>query len=286
MSEEELQRLMAVIKTLTPGQQKRISAIALAFDIPRKFSRLVDSDIVSQDVLVNFGDCLQDHHANSYQALSKDRFEYAFERALKESGISAELVKSRTNREHDITIGGIPVGLKTEAAHNIREDTIHVSKWMELGKGPWVLHALRDLFLEHMQSYSRIFTLRCLRSSPAEIRYELVEIPKALLLEAENCSLVVMEASSQNPKPGYGNPSFHYILTAGQSENFRLKGFERIYVRSTVLGHYAQRHLDKRLRASSAYSAFSSIPTHSRPSSLQTTPVVPDPKNGSSILPS
>ncbi|SAK96704.1 hypothetical protein AWB82_07061 [Caballeronia glebae] len=36
------------------------------------------------------------------------------------------------------------------------------------------------------------------------IRYELVEIPKALLLEAANCELKVCTDSTQNPQPGYG----------------------------------------------------------------------------------
>lgn len=234
MSDEELQRLITVIKRLTPGQQKRINAAALAFDVPRDFSRLSDSDIVSQALLDNFGDRLQDHHANSYQALSKDRFEYALEGALRESGISAELVRSRTNRGHDINIRGTPVSLKTEASRNIREDAIHVSKWMELGKGPWILPLLRDLFLEHMQSYERIFTLRCLSSNPADIKYELVEIPKTLLLEAAQCSLVVSEESRQNPKPGYGyvrdaagKLKFSLYFDGGTERKLQIKGLRK-----------------------------------------------------------
>ena len=99
---------------------------------------------------------------------------------------------------------------------------------MELGKGIWELSLLRDLFLEHMQSYERIFTLRCLSSRQADIKYELVEIPKVLLLEAELCSLIVSEESRQNPKPGYGHVrdaagdiKFSYILTEAQNGNFR-----------------------------------------------------------------
>lgn len=78
------------------------------------------------------GDAMRIHHAFSRQALSKDRFEYAFERALSLCQIPAELVRSRTNRGHDLTIAGVPVSLKTEAAANIKTDMIHVSKWMEL----------------------------------------------------------------------------------------------------------------------------------------------------------
>ena len=71
---------------------------------------------------------------------------------------------------------------------------------MELGKGEWVLSRLRDIFLEHMRSYERIFTLRCLSSDPSKIRYQLVEIAKGLLLEAKKCVLEVRKNSEQKPK--------------------------------------------------------------------------------------
>lgn len=204
ITEKEIGGIVDALRRLTPTQQHLIKATILAFGAPRKFWRASDSDTVTQAVLDNLGDRLLSHHAGSRQALSKDRFEFALEAALNDSGIPASLVKSRTNRGHDLTIAGAPVSLKTEAAANIREDSVHVSKWMELGKGEWKLPLLRDMFLEHMRSYDQIFTLRCLDTDPAHVRYELVEIPKALMLEASNCQLEVREDSRQNPKPGYG----------------------------------------------------------------------------------
>lgn len=209
--------MLEALDRLSPAQQQWVKAAILAFGIPRIFWRAPNSDIVTQAVLENLGDRLLSHHANSRQALSKDRFEFALEAALNASNIPAQLVKSRTNRGHDITIQNSPVSLKTEAAQNIKEDTIHVSKWMELGKGEWVLSRLRDIFLEHMRSYERIFTLRCLSSDPSRIRYELVEIPKSLLLEAQNCVLEVRKDSTQKPKPGYG-----YVKDAAGDLKFSL----------------------------------------------------------------
>lgn len=84
-------------------------------------------------------------------------------------------------------------------------------------EGEWVLSRLRDIFLEHMRSYERIFTLRCLSSDPSKIRYELVEIPKGLLLEAKNCVLEVRKNSEQKPKPGYG-----YVRDAAGDLKFSL----------------------------------------------------------------
>lgn len=184
ITEKEIGEIVDALRRLTPTQQQWIKATILAFGAPRKYWRSLDSDTITQAVLDNLGDRLLSHHAGSRQALSKDRFEFALEAALNDSGI--------------------PASLKTEAAANIKEDSIHVSKWMELGKGEWKLPLLRDLFLEHMRSYERIFTLRCLNTNPAQVCYELVEIPKALMLEASNCQMEVREDSRQNPKPGYG----------------------------------------------------------------------------------
>lgn len=200
----EMGELDDALRRLTAKQQQLIRTTILAFGSLRKFWRALDSVIVTQAVLDSFGDRLLSHHAGSRQPLSKDRFEFALESALNDAGIDEHLVTSRTNRGHDLTIAGVPVNLKTEAAANIDVDSIHVSKWMELGKGEWKLPLLRDRFLEHMKSYDQIFTLRCLENSPAQTRYELVEIPKALMLEAARCELEVREGSRQNPKPGYG----------------------------------------------------------------------------------
>jgi len=217
ITEKEISELVDAIRRLTPKQQQLIKTTILAFGAPRKYWCAADSDIISQAVLDNLGDRLLSHHAGSRQALSKDRFEFALEAALNASGIIAELVKSRTNRGHDLTIAGTPVSLKTEAAANIKEDSIHVSKWMELGEGEWKLPLLRDKFLKHMRSYERIFTLRCLDKDPANVRYELVEIPKALMLKASDCQLEVCEDSRQNPKPGYG-----YVRDAGGQLKYAL----------------------------------------------------------------
>jgi type II restriction enzyme len=81
---------------------------------------------------------------------------------------------------------------------------LHISKFMELGKGPWELPLLRDMFLEHMRSYERILQFRCLAPGPASYLYELVEIPKTLLMEGAVAELVTQAGSRQTPKPGYG----------------------------------------------------------------------------------
>jgi len=112
----DLAALQAALAGLTPSQMGWVQGVILQFKLPHDFQRADDSDFVTDAVLERMGDALRIHHAFSRQALSKDRFEFALERALNLSGIEAELVRSRTNRGHDITIAGVPVSLKTEAA--------------------------------------------------------------------------------------------------------------------------------------------------------------------------
>ncbi len=196
--------LSIAISTLTQSQREWVIAVIRQFQLTTSFWRNTHSELVTDTVLNRLGDALRIHHAFSRQPLSKDRFEFAFERALKLGNFDVKLAASRTNRGHDMTINGIPVNLKTEAAANIKKDMLHISKFMELGRGEWTLPALLRLFLEHMRNYERIFQFRCLEPGPHHFCYELVEIPKILLQEAANAVLEVQEDSRQNPKPGYG----------------------------------------------------------------------------------
>jgi type II restriction enzyme len=202
---------------LTVSQQGWVQAVIDQFKLPHTFAKNSKSDLVDASVLESIGDALRIHHAFSRQALSKDRFEFAFERALTLAGHTATLATSRTNRGHDITVDGVRVSLKTQADAGIKVDSLHISKFMELGRGEWVLATLRDLFLEHMQGYERIFQFRCLEQSATRYRYELVEIPKALLQEAADAKLVIADNSRQNPKPGYG-----YVAAKDGSQKFAL----------------------------------------------------------------
>lgn len=142
----------------------------------------------------------------SAEPFTKDKFEYALERVCNLCEIPA-IRAPRGNPGHDLTIGGTAFSLKTQADAAIQSDYIHISKFMELGKGHWGdkvedLFGLRERFFKHMHSYERILTLRRLRKSGFHV-YELVEIPKTLLLEAASGEFRMMSDSPQFPKPGY-----------------------------------------------------------------------------------
>ena len=216
------------------------------------------SDLINDIVLENIGDLLRIHHAMSRRALSKAPFEYAFEKALQLAEIPARLADSSTNPGYDLKIGDARVSLKTEAAKNVSEHKIHVSKWLEMGKGSWDPPRIQlPRFLEHMTGYDRILTLRCLVQTGRHYYYELVEIPKDLMLEAATgvmeeksktkqdtrpwyCRVIDVEATQQardeyaakkgkkgkEPEPVY---KFSLYFDAGSERKLQVKGLQKHY---------------------------------------------------------
>ncbi|MDG4475396.1 hypothetical protein [Thiovibrio frasassiensis] len=234
MEPSRLTNLCNLLPKLTAGQFEWIENIIKCLSAPFEYERNAASDIVTEEFLAAFGDNLRIHHALSKQAFGKDRFEYALEEILSIGGVPAKLAK-RGNPGHDITIRDVPVSLKTQSDMTIKNDEIHISKFHELGKGKWGsevkdLEGLRDRFFSHMQSYERIFTLRTLSQYPSPWIYELVEIPKSLLLKAKDGTLEMMMGSRQNPKPGYchvkdtnGKLLFQLYFDGGTERKLQIK---------------------------------------------------------------
>lgn len=202
-----LQKLYEALKGLTAGQLQWIEEVAKVFAREHRFWRMENSDLVSPCLLQDFGDALRIHHCFSREPFTKDKFEYAYERVAKFCGLKAELA-SRGNPGHDITINDLRFSLKTQADKNLKLDKLHISKFMELGKGQWSdkdkdLIGLRDQFFKHMQSYDRILSLRSLVPKGGKTwHYELVEIPKPLLMEAKKGELRMARDSKQMRRVG------------------------------------------------------------------------------------
>jgi type II restriction enzyme len=234
----QLEKIQQLLPALTPSQLGWIESVTDAFSLPKHFNRLNNSDLVSASMLASFGDALRIHHCFSREPFSKDKFEYTLERVLQSESRDA-ILASRGNPGQDITIDGQGFSLKTEAAANINNHKIHISKFHELGKGHWVdnvadLYGLRDQFSEHLNHYDRVLVLRKLRRS---IRfcyaYELVEIPKPLLELAALATPDQFEMrlnSAQTPKPGYcyipsrSAPDFMLYFDGGTERKLQIKG--------------------------------------------------------------
>jgi len=239
MTDDQQQRINELIRkipSLTAGQIYWLERVLRVFESPHEF-QLVGSDLLAQTTLVNFGDALRIHHSFSAEPFSKDKFEYVLQKVLTMSGHDATLAP-KGHSGYDITINGIKISLKTQADSHIREDRIWISKFMELGKGRWGedpkdLVRLRSSFLQHLRNYERIFTLRALRRAP-HCHYELVEIPKRLMLAAKNGDLEMQLKSKQYPKPGYcyvrsrkGEDLYQLYFDAGSERKLQVKNLQK-----------------------------------------------------------
>ena len=204
---ERVKRLLAAIPELSDYRLQLVDRVVGVFSLPRDYGRSPESTVISQGALEDFGDVLRLHHCFSREPFSKDKFEYALESVLQANGVSAKLAP-RGQRGYDIRIETDNFSLKTEAAKAIRQGTIHISKFMELGGGQWGdnpqdLVGLRAQFLSALNNIQRILILRALRKGSPDYFYELVEIPKILLEKAAVGRLEMMVKSMQFPKPGY-----------------------------------------------------------------------------------
>lgn len=235
---ERIRLLVDKLPGLTPGQLYWIERVITIFDAPHEFS-LLRNDFIDKNILMDFGDALRIHHSFSAEPFSKDKFEYVLEKVINMSGRAARLAPKGL-RGHDITIDGVPISLKTQADKSIRKGKIWISKFMELGRGKWGddptdLIGLRQLFLDHIRQYARIFSLRALHRAPGW-QYELVEIPMELMRAAEQGELEMKIKSKQNPKPGYchirgknGDIIYQLYFDGGTERKLQLKNLLKSY---------------------------------------------------------
>lgn len=227
-----IEGLVKAIPELTAGQLQWLERVVQVFAADCIF-RLGNGDLFDETTLQNFGDAMRVHHAFSSEPFSKDKFEYVLVKVLKMSGHTASLAP-KGNPGHDASADGVKLSLKTQADKAVKKGTIWISKFMELGKGNWGdspndLVGLRAQFLSHMTAYDRILTLRALAKAP-QWKYELVEIPKALLMEAKGGELRMMMGSKQYPKPGYcyvrnaaGKTVFDLYFDGGSERKLQIK---------------------------------------------------------------
>jgi type II restriction enzyme len=254
--QQRIQALAASLVHLSESQIQWTEGIIRQFQQKPVLYRNPKSDLVNECVLEMFGDALQIHHCLSTEALSKDRFEYALNRVLNLCGIKSTLA-DKCNPGHDITINSVPFSLKTQAEKNTKRDFLHISKFMELGKGKWETEAdligLRDRYFDHMRSYERILQFRRLMDTETLQEYELVEIPKALLLRAASGTIAMMHTSRQTPKPGTctvqdgGRVLFELYFDGGTERKLQI------------------RHLDKRMCLVHATWGIKRIPLRTSP---------------------
>lgn len=240
MARDPITSILTQMRGMRPDQIERVADFVKALANPPE-STCSGVGFASQEFVDRLGDALRIHHLFSLEPFTKDKFEYATVAALRQIGVRA-ILAPRGNPGHDLTVNGERWSLKTQADAGIKRDFLHISKFMELGKGKWEteedLAGLRDQMLHHMRSYDRIFSLRRLCTplvgNIAECEYELVEIPKALLQMAAHGELRLVRDSRQTPKPGYctvtaadGRLLFQLYFDGGTERKLQIKSLAK-----------------------------------------------------------
>ena len=174
-------------KTLPKERQKLLLEFAEALHRNIKIESDPKSDICSRGFAENFGARLLVYHAFHEQKMTKKTFEYAMKRAAIATGKKAKITASQTNPGEDIIIDGERFSLKTEGAKSMSKSKITISKLMEArwireceGKADFCKQS-KSKILSHLNSYSRILSLRAFDPQDGNFTYELVEIPLSLL---------------------------------------------------------------------------------------------------------
>lgn len=183
-------RALTSLQKLTPDQFEWVEALVTALGNPVRSYRNPTSDVFTSDRLLGlFSLYLITHHTLSAQAFKQEKFEYALRQLLSAFGRSVTM-PSRTNPGRDLTVNGVGWSLKSVADQGIRRERIDLTKWMELGTGTWTnqvgdLEQLCQQFVRHLDGYDKILVLRYFSTAGSlGHEYEVIEIPKSLLLEA------------------------------------------------------------------------------------------------------
>jgi hypothetical protein len=184
--------ILRALEGLTESQQAIL--LEMATCLLREVRCQVDpsSDIVTPLFRENIANRLLLHHATNEELFKKKPFEYAFKAACEADGKNASIVDSQTNPGADVIVNGTKFSLKSEAAAGISATHITISKLME---ARWIREcATNDDFARetrarvgrHLREYERVLMLRASTTGGRNVVYELVEIPRDLLLAVES----------------------------------------------------------------------------------------------------
>lgn len=220
----EIASVAKLLEGLTPIQIEVVHAIIKGFS-EEQVSELVRDDFLTSAAFEYFSMRLAAHHAYSSNVLKKENFEHILEQAFKRTGSSAARANSMTARGADLTVNGITLSLKTEAARNLQASKITISKLMEAA---WIKQIksvddipgfITSMVMPHFANYDRIFILRSyLDPERAKfIRYDLREIPKAALqaigtLTAASFSPLTATRTTSAEVSWNGRPAFRFRL--------------------------------------------------------------------------
>lgn len=213
-----------IVRSLSRGQVDLLTDMARAMtgDIPKEIEET--SDICERRFADYFSNRLRLHHATASQAdkFTKKPFEFAFVDASRAAGKKGRIIRSSTNPGPDVEVDGELFSLKAEGAANISPKMILISKFME---AKWIdnCETAEDFaretpprLVEHLNRYDRILTLRSTNAPGFKVKYELIEIPRDLMLRVATLQTVDFS------EPTTANSSGADVLDAEGKKAFRV----------------------------------------------------------------
>ena len=220
----EIADVARLLEGLSPVQVEVVHAIVKGFS-EEQVSELVRADFLTEAAFEYFSMRLAAHHAYSSNVLKKENFEHILEQAFKRTGVDAARANSMTARGADLTVAGVTLSLKTEAAKGLQANRITISKLMEAA---WIKQVkvkddipafIDKMVMPHFENYDRVFILRSYGDPVRKtfIRYDLHEIPKTLLeqigaLEAADFSDLTSTRTTSAQVMFGDSPAFRFRL--------------------------------------------------------------------------
>ena len=158
------------------------------------------------DWIEYFGLALSVHHGTTTEPLGRTSFETVFRNACEQLCWSIDPPGSPTERFVDLVVRPQPgnclrLSLKSSAAKNLSETTLHISK---LTEAAWIqdVRTARDrrdrtleLFRQYQSAVTQIVMLRAFREDIDKIphKYQLVEVPVSIFDSIQQAPLGVFE---------------------------------------------------------------------------------------------
>lgn len=187
----DTEKLKERIDSLSPSAVRFVARMVDSLSSPPKTSVREDSTWLtsSPDWIEYFGLSLSVHHGGTADPLGATNFETVFQNACESVDWTVEKPDSATQRFIDLVIRRSDnreqrLSLKSTAAKQISENTVHISK---LTEAAWIQdvrtakdrrNQTLDLFRHYTAAVDSIVMLRAFRTSrEMPSRYQLIEIP-------------------------------------------------------------------------------------------------------------
>jgi hypothetical protein len=144
-------------------------------------------------------------------------FEALVEQAFLRSGWKRnQVVATNPNQpQHDLTVGGTKISLKTETGKVAKRERISITKLCTTETGDWTSEALIQHTLRHLSRYDHILMMRAIWETQ-KFCYQALEIPLELLRRIIH---IMVESSGRRT----GRQSLSGFVIEGEDQIFQIR---------------------------------------------------------------